>query len=223
MIEFLNNPNSVIKANAAAYLQHLCYMDDPVKAKTRQLGGIPPLVGLLQHEIPEIHRNSCGALRNLSYGRQNDENKRAIQKVGGIPALVKLLRKTQDKEVQELVAGVLWNLSSCDVRSSFRSTCCVIRSSFFNGYFFAFQDLKRHIVDEALIVLINIVIIPHSGWDPNGPGGDTVWSTVFRNSSGILRYAKTEIGLASSSSSHAYLACSEFLHKSTSIPDQHPI
>ena len=63
VIEFLQNPNSVIKANAAAYLQHLCYMDDPVKAKTRQLGGIPPLVGLLSHEIPEIHRNACGALR----------------------------------------------------------------------------------------------------------------------------------------------------------------
>ena len=66
VIEFLSNPNSVIKANAAAYLQHLCYMDDPVKAKTRQLGGIPPLVGLLSHEIPEIHRNSCGALRRVS-------------------------------------------------------------------------------------------------------------------------------------------------------------
>ena len=38
-------------------------MDDPVKAKTRQLGGIPPLVGLLSNEIPEIHRNACGALR----------------------------------------------------------------------------------------------------------------------------------------------------------------
>ena len=63
VIEFLQNPNAVIKANAAAYLQHLCYMDDPVKAKTRQLGGIPPLVALLSHEIPEIHRNSCGALR----------------------------------------------------------------------------------------------------------------------------------------------------------------
>lgn len=63
VIEFLSNPNSVIKANAAAYLQHLCYMDDPVKAKTRQLGGIPPLVSLLAHEIPEIHRNACGALR----------------------------------------------------------------------------------------------------------------------------------------------------------------
>ena len=40
-------------------------MDDPVKAKTRQLGGIPPLVALLSHEIPEIHRNSCGALRYI--------------------------------------------------------------------------------------------------------------------------------------------------------------
>merc|ERR1712223_2256682 len=63
VIEFLQNPNSVIKANAAAYLQHLCYMDDPVKTKTRQLGGIPPLVALLSHDIPEIHRNACGALR----------------------------------------------------------------------------------------------------------------------------------------------------------------
>lgn len=50
-----------------------------------------------------------------------------------------------------------------------------------------FQDLKRTIIDEALLVLVNIVIIPHSGWDPNGAGGDTHWSTVFRNGSGILR------------------------------------
>jgi hypothetical protein len=53
----------MLQANAAAYLQHLCYMDDPVKAKTRQLGGIPPLVALLTHEIPDIHKNACGALR----------------------------------------------------------------------------------------------------------------------------------------------------------------
>jgi len=162
VIEFLQNPNSVIKANAAAYLQHLCYMDDPVKAKTRQLGGIPPLVGLLSHEIPEIHRNACGALRNLSYGRQNDENKRAIKLAGGTNALVRLLRKTGDNEVKELVTGVLWNLSSCD-------------------------DLKRTIIDEALLVIVNIVIIPHSGWDRAGQGGETHWSTVFRNASGILR------------------------------------
>merc|ERR1712223_1052056 len=128
VIEFLNNPNNVIKANAAAYLQHLCYMDDPVKAKTRQLGGIAPLVALLTHDISEIHRN-------VSDGRQNDENKRAIKAAGGVTALVRLLRKTTDNEVKELVTGVLWNLSSCD-------------------------DLKRTIIDEALLVLVNIVIIP---------------------------------------------------------------
>ena len=53
--------------------------------------------------------------RNLSYGRQNDENKRAIKNAGGITALVRLLRKATDNEVKELVTGVLWNLSSCDV------------------------------------------------------------------------------------------------------------
>ena len=75
VIEFLQNPNAVIKANAAAYLQHLCYMDDPVKAKTRQLGGIPPLVALLSHEIPEIHRNSCGALRYIFFFITNTKTK----------------------------------------------------------------------------------------------------------------------------------------------------
>lgn len=63
VINFLSNPNNVVKANASAYLQHLCYMDDPMKQKTRALGGIPPLVVLLQHDIPEVHRNACGALR----------------------------------------------------------------------------------------------------------------------------------------------------------------
>jgi len=162
VIEFLSNPNSVIKANACAYLQHLCYMDDPVKAKTRQLGGIPPLVALLSHDIPEIHRNACGALRNLSFGRQNDENKRAIKEAGGTNALVRLIRKTGDNDVKELVTGVLWNLSSCD-------------------------DLKRTIIDEALLVIVTTIIIPHSGWDRGGQGTDTHWTTVFRNSSGILR------------------------------------
>ncbi|XP_071749010.1 catenin delta-2 isoform X2 [Lepeophtheirus salmonis] len=162
VIEFLSNPNSVIKANAAAYLQHLCYMDDPVKAKTRQLGGIPPLVALLANDVPEIYRNSCGALRNLSYGRQNDENKRAIKNANGIVNLVRLLRKTPDDEVKELVTGVLWNLSSCD-------------------------DLKRNIIDEALSVLVNVVIIPHSGWSPAMQHAETSWTTVFRNTSGILR------------------------------------
>lgn len=116
VIGFLSNPNNIIKANAAAYLQHLCYMDDPNKQKTRSLGGIPPLVQLLDHDNPDVYRNACGALRNLSYGRQNDENKRAIKNAGGVPALINLLRRTSDADVKELVTGVLWNLSSCEVR-----------------------------------------------------------------------------------------------------------
>lgn len=174
VLEFLNHPNNLIRANAAAYLQHLCFMDDNMKSKTRALGGIPPLINLLSQEVPEIQRNACGALRNLSFGRQNDENKRAIRNAGGIPALVRLLRKSADNEIRELVTGVLWNLSSS-------------------------EELKRPIIDDALTVLVNVIVIPHSGWDrsidPNiaGPpgvmsnGGDIYWSTVFRNASGVLR------------------------------------
>ncbi|KAF8785904.1 splicing regulator ARVCF-like isoform X1 [Argiope bruennichi] len=168
VIEFLGHPNNVVRANAAAYLTHLIYSDDNMKQKTRSLGGIPPIIDLLSQDVPEIQRNACAALRNLSYGRQNDENKRAIRNADGIPALVKLLKKTQDSEIKELVTGILWNLSSC-------------------------EDLKRPIIDDALTVLVNHVIIPHSGYDrtknPLDPvkPHDLYWSTVFRNASGVLR------------------------------------
>ena len=131
--------------------------------------------------------------RNLSYGRQNDENKRAIKAAGGVTALVRLLRKTTDNEVKELVTGVLWNLSSCD-------------------------DLKRTIIDEALLVLVNIVIIPHSGWDPNGSGNDTHWTTVLRNSSGILRcllvYILPRLYFKTRPSKYAYYSGPDNLKKS---------
>ncbi|KAJ6225779.1 hypothetical protein RDWZM_004324, partial [Blomia tropicalis] len=165
VIEFLTHPNSIVRANAAAYLQHLCFMDDSMKAKTRALGGIPPLVALLAQDVAEIQRNACGALRNLSYGRQNDENKRAIRSASGIPSLVRLLRKTPDNEIRELVTSVLWNLSSC-------------------------EELKKAIIDEALGTLVSVVIIPHSGWDRAREANsvpEIYWSTVFRNASGVLR------------------------------------
>lgn len=56
VIGFLGNASAVVKANAAAYLQHLCYMDDPNKQRTRTLGGIPPLVALLEHENGDVYR-----------------------------------------------------------------------------------------------------------------------------------------------------------------------
>lgn len=35
VIDYLNYPDDSVKANAAAYLQHLSYNDDGIKAKTR--------------------------------------------------------------------------------------------------------------------------------------------------------------------------------------------
>ena len=179
VIEFLSHPEAVVRANAAAYLQHLCYSDDAKKQKTRVLGGIPPLVSLLTQDFPEIQKNACGALRNLSYGRKNDENKRAIRNAGGIPALVRLLQtQPEHQELLELVTGILWNLSSC-------------------------EDLKRPILDDGLVILVKQIIIPSSRWDTNaslnpllaamsGPlihsqSQPLYWSNLFRNASGVLR------------------------------------
>lgn len=70
-----------------------------------RLGGIKHLVDLLDHKVLEVQRNSCGALRNLVYGKTMDESKVAVRNAGGIPALLRLLRKTVDAEVRELVTG----------------------------------------------------------------------------------------------------------------------
>lgn len=62
--------------------------------------------------MSEVHRSACGALRNLVYGKANDENKVALKNCGGIPALVRLLRKTGDVEIRELVTGASFYLLS---------------------------------------------------------------------------------------------------------------
>ncbi|XP_052220762.1 splicing regulator ARVCF-like isoform X3 [Dreissena polymorpha] len=165
VIDFLSHPSDAIKANAAAYLTHLSYMDDNIKQKIRGLNGIPLLVDMLNSDFPEVHKNACGALKNMSYGRHNDENKRSIRNAGGIPALVRLLRKTQDEDTRDLATGVLWNLSSCD-------------------------DLKKAIIDDALAVLVNSVVIPQSGWEKRGlppVHNQDSWTTTFRNATGVLR------------------------------------
>ncbi|KAG7525602.1 catenin delta-2-like isoform X2 [Solea senegalensis] len=167
VIQMLQHQFPSVQSNAAAYLQHLCFGDNKIKAEIRRQGGIQLLVDLLDHRMSEVHRSACGALRNLVYGKANDENKVALKNCGGIPALVRLLRKTGDVEVRELVTGVLWNLSSCDA-------------------------LKMPIIQDALAVLTNSVIIPHSNWDssPNHHEDRKLHlhtSQVLRNATGCLR------------------------------------
>ncbi|XP_074493376.1 ARVCF delta catenin family member b isoform X8 [Sebastes fasciatus] len=170
VIAMLGHPIDPVKSNAAAYLQHLCYENDKIKKDVRHLKGIPVLVGLLDHPKSEVHRKACGALRNISYGKDND-NKVAIKNCDGIPGLVRLLRKTNDMEVRELITGTLWNLSS-------------------------YEPLKMVIINHGLQTLTNEVIIPHSGWEgePNEDSKprDAEWTTVFKNTSGCLRNVSSD-------------------------------
>uniref|UniRef100_A0A8C7M9N4 Plakophilin 4 n=1 Tax=Oncorhynchus kisutch TaxID=8019 RepID=A0A8C7M9N4_ONCKI len=166
VIHMLQHQFPSVQANAAAYLQHLCFGDNRVKAEVCRLGGIKHLVDLLDHKTLEVQRNACGALRNLVYGKATDDNKVAVRNAGGVPALLRLLRKTVDAEVRELVTGVLWNLSSCD-------------------------SVKMTIIRDALTTLTNTVIIPHSGWSSSTFDEDHKLkfhsSLVLRNTSGCMR------------------------------------
>ncbi|XP_041835008.1 plakophilin-4-like isoform X2 [Melanotaenia boesemani] len=166
VIHMLQHHFPSVQANAAAYLQHLCYGDNRVKVEVCHLGGIQHLVDLLDHKVAEVQKSACGALRNLVYGKATDNNKVALRNCGGVPALLRLLRKTTDNEVRELVTGVLWNLSSCDA-------------------------VKMTIIRDALTTLTNTVVIPHSGWSSVSHRDEHKVkfqsSLLLRNTTGCLR------------------------------------
>ncbi|XP_047426643.1 armadillo repeat protein deleted in velo-cardio-facial syndrome homolog isoform X2 [Mugil cephalus] len=170
VISMLSHPMDPVKSNAAAYLQHLCYENDRIKQEVRQLNGVPILVELLDHPKAEVHRKACGALRNISYGKDHN-NKMAIKNCDGIQALVRLLRKTSSMEVKELVTGTLWNLSS-------------------------HEPLKMMVINQGLQTLTDEIIIPHSGWrrDSADPSKllSAEWTTVFKNTSGCLRNVSSD-------------------------------
>nr|XP_046237679.1 plakophilin-4-like isoform X2 [Scatophagus argus] len=166
VIHMLQHHFPSVQANAAAYLQHLCYGDNRVKVEVCHLGGIQHLVDQLDHKVAEVQKSACGALRNLVYGKATDNNKVALRNCGGVPALLRLLRKTTDNEVRELVTGVLWNLSSCDA-------------------------VKMTIIRDALTTLTNTVVIPHSGWSSVSHRDEHKVkfqsSLLLRNTTGCLR------------------------------------
>ncbi|KAM6388751.1 catenin delta-1 isoform 2-T2 [Rhynochetos jubatus] len=170
VIAMLSFRLDAVKSNAAAYLQHLCYRNDKVKTEVRRLKGIPVLVGLLDHPKKEVHYGACGALKNLSFGKDPD-NKVAIKNCDGVPALVRLLRKAHDMDLTEVITGTLWNLSSHD-------------------------SVKMTIVDHALHALTDEVVIPRSGWERE-PSQDSKprhmeWESVLTNTAGCLRNVSSE-------------------------------
>ncbi|XP_054890060.1 catenin delta-1-like isoform X1 [Poeciliopsis prolifica] len=171
VIAMLNYRLDPVKANAAAYLQHLTFKNDKVKSEVRRLKGIPALVSMLDHPSKEVHHSACGALKNISYGRDAD-NKIAIKNCDGVTALVRLLRKTHDQDLTDTITGTLWNLSSHD-------------------------SVKMEIVDHALHALVDEVIVPHSGWEKGGGEESSKprhleWDTALTNTAGCLRNVSSE-------------------------------
>ncbi|XP_029295554.1 catenin delta-1 isoform X2 [Cottoperca gobio] len=176
VIAMLNYRLDPVRSNAAAYLQHLTYKNDKVKTDVRRMKGIPALVCMLDIPNREVHYAACGALKNISYGKDHD-NKIAIKNCDGVPALVRLLRKTRDQDLCDIITGTLWNLSSHD-------------------------SVKMEIVDHALHALSDEVMVPHSGWErgSNGAGGGEEnckprhleWETALTNTAGCLRNVSSE-------------------------------
>uniref|UniRef100_A0A8C5HH92 Catenin delta-1-like n=1 Tax=Gouania willdenowi TaxID=441366 RepID=A0A8C5HH92_GOUWI len=176
VIAMLNYRLDPVKSNAAAYLQHLTYKNDKVKTDVRRMKGIPALVSMLDNPNREVHYAACGALKNISYGKDPD-NKIAIKNCDGVPALIRLLRKIRDQDLTDIITGTLWNLSSHD-------------------------SVKMEIVDHALHALSDEVIVPHSGWErgSNGAGGGEEnckprhleWETALTNTAGCLRNVSSE-------------------------------
>ncbi|KAL5266517.1 hypothetical protein ACHWQZ_G003780 [Mnemiopsis leidyi] len=170
IIKILTGSSNLSLVNTAAgALQHLSYGDDHMKNKIREAGAIPILVHMLSLD-DLVCISSLGVLRNLSFGKSNHLNRIAIQDAHGITLLVQLLNTTESFEIQELVTGVFWNLSSSDT-------------------------LKLPILKQALESLVKNIIIPLSGWqetkgipfDQNGYNANISWTTVFRNATGCLK------------------------------------
>ncbi|RVE75833.1 hypothetical protein OJAV_G00002850 [Oryzias javanicus] len=171
VIAMLNYRLDAVKVNAAAYLQHLTYKNDKVKSELRSLKGIPAIVSLIDHPSKEVHFAACGALRNISFGK-DPEIKTTIAHCDGVFYMVKLLRRTNDRRLIEIITGTLWNLSS-------------------------HEGLLKDLVARALHALVDEVLVQHSGVEQKSNGAEggkedgkspfQEWEKVLINTTGFLR------------------------------------
>ncbi|KAK2139333.1 hypothetical protein LSH36_1860g00009, partial [Paralvinella palmiformis] len=149
-----------------------------VQGDKKDLGGVPLLVQLLSNNnnnsnTLKLHQVVCGALRNLSYSPVNEEIKRAIAHAAGVPTLTRLLHRTKDIRLQELITAILWNISSV-------------------------KELKRSLLDECLSVLVSKILIPTCDWHLGeqvfdvDPLHAVYCSVILRNTTGILRNVSSD-------------------------------
>lgn len=168
VVDFLSSEDPTLVSNAASYLQHLAYGDDSMKSKIRQFGAIPVLVSQLRNPDTKVQISVLGALRNLSYGRSNDDNKADIAGDHGLQEVLLALKMCRASEVRDLLTGLLWNISSC-------------------------EELKLRIVKQCLQELVDGVLVPCSGWTMDGASSPVArpafvqWKTELKNTTGTMR------------------------------------
>ncbi|XP_072336506.1 plakophilin-1-like [Scyliorhinus torazame] len=156
-VTLLSQQDPKILAYASSYIQHECFKADSAKTVIYRLGAIPHLISLLRIKNDNVQQSVCGALRNAVY--KNTTNKLQVKKYGGIKQILHLLQETHDPETHKQITGLLWNLSSCD-------------------------DLKEDLINDALPVLTESVIIPYASEEH---GNKTTDYEIFYNATGCLR------------------------------------
>lgn len=117
---------------------------------------------LLDNKVLEVQRNSCGALRNLVYGKSMDENKIAVRNAGGVPALLRLLRKSGDAEVRELVTGK--NVSDVTCRSILLSPPYLLRLDSFVACCNVIVKIYPPALDKIIQFMPEILLQPWYGY-----------------------------------------------------------
>ncbi|XP_070566956.1 catenin delta-2-like [Ptychodera flava] len=178
VVRKLCDQDYTVVASMVAYLERVTEgKDSRIIADIREYGGIPAIVDLLGHPIPDIHHSAANILRNIAFRQPNEDNNLAVKNSGGIQALARLLRTTSDEDIREITTGTLWNLSSDEV-----------------GHFFfcSAKGGRIPILEDSLTILVKTVLISESGWERNKDGSNlrirnTPLSVTFTNSTGCLR------------------------------------
>lgn len=115
----------------------------------------------------ERHSGPLNSFRHLLQSVGAGARWRVQQVLGGVTWEIGRLCPWSALAGQRCPTGTLWNLSS-------------------------YEPLKMVIIDHGLQTLTHEVIVPHSGWErePNEDSKprDAEWTTVFKNTSGCLRW-----------------------------------
>ncbi|XP_060931341.1 plakophilin-1 [Limanda limanda] len=158
-VEYLSHPDESFKQCGATFIQHTTFKEERAKEEVLELGGIPPLVMLLENPSPGVGQAAAGALRNLVFKDEN--NKLEVQHCGGIGKALQLLKKTDSTETQKQITGLLWNLSSTNA-------------------------LKTELRQTALPALTENVVVPFTCWSDNS-ANNNIHPDVFCSATGCLR------------------------------------